>query len=101
MPSCLGRHPPRRVHEREPVTVDSTERRRRREDLHSQRLTSRMRDRSLRSQVLIERLGLQPHPERGFFVETYRAATAVHSSLHRGARSASTAIYFLVTADAP
>jgi hypothetical protein len=44
---------------------------------------------------------LQPHPERGHFVESYRAATQVSAATHPGARSASTAIYFLVTRDAP
>lgn len=38
--------------------------------------------------ALIEQLGLIPHPERGYYRETYRSA-------------ASTAIYFLVTAKEP
>ena len=50
---------------------------------------------------LIAELGLIPHPERGFYRETYRAPAAVHSESHGGTRSASTAIYFLVTADQP
>lgn len=50
---------------------------------------------------LIETLGLVPHPERGFYVETYRAPARVASASHGGERSASTAIYFLVTADQP
>lgn len=50
---------------------------------------------------LIARLGLTPHPERGYFSETYRAATAVQAPSHAGPRAASTAIYFLITADAP
>jgi predicted cupin superfamily sugar epimerase len=52
-----------------------------------------------RAQMLIDTLGLLPHPERGFYAETYRAAGRVHASSHGGERSASTAIYFLVTAD--
>ena len=40
-------------------------------------------------------LGLEPHPEGGFFRETYRAAETVQTP--RGARVASTAILFLVT----
>ncbi len=53
-----------------------------------------------RAAELIERLALQPHPERGFFVETYRAAHQVVSA--GGApRAASTAIYFLLTAEQP
>jgi uncharacterized protein len=50
---------------------------------------------------IIERLGLEPHPERGYFRETHRASRAVRSEAHEGARSASTAIYFLVTASEP
>ncbi len=50
---------------------------------------------------LIDQLHLLPHPERGFYVETYRATTAVDAKSHGGERSASTAIYFLVTADQP
>ena len=50
---------------------------------------------------LIAGLGLIPHPERGFYRETYRASADVHSDRHGGNRSASTAIYFLVTADQP
>ncbi|MCC6999501.1 MAG: cupin domain-containing protein [Deltaproteobacteria bacterium] len=53
-----------------------------------------------RAAELIERLALQPHPERGFFVETYRAA---HQVVGAGGapRAASTAIYFLLTAEQP
>jgi len=54
-----------------------------------------------RAQALIEALHLLPHPERGFYAETYRAAVRVHASSHGGERSASTAIYFLVTSDQP
>ena len=43
-------------------------------------------------------LGLEPHPEGGFFRETYRAAATVQTP--RGERAASTAILFLVTAAA-
>lgn len=43
-------------------------------------------------------LGLAPHPEGGFFRETYRAAEIVITP--RGERAASTAILFLVTAAA-
>ena len=42
-----------------------------------------------------------PHPERGFYVETYRARLAVDATPHGGARAASTAIYFLVTRAQP
>jgi predicted cupin superfamily sugar epimerase len=57
-----------------------------------------MRD---RVQELIDTLGLAPHPERGFYVETYRAGLAVDAAPHGGARAASTAIYFLVTRAQP
>jgi hypothetical protein len=40
-------------------------------------------------------LGLAPHPEGGFFAETYRSARSADE------RSLSTAIYFLVTAESP
>jgi len=44
-------------------------------------------------------LGLQPHPEGGFFRETYRAARLVDTP--RGPRSLATCIFFLVTAGSP
>ena len=50
---------------------------------------------------IIEKLGLQPHPERGYYRETYRASTEVDSPRHSGRRAASTAIYFLITAEQP
>ena len=56
-----------------------------------------------RVRELIDSLGLVPHPERGHYVETYRASLTV-SALpppHSGARAASTAIYFLVTREQP
>jgi predicted cupin superfamily sugar epimerase len=43
-------------------------------------------------------LGLEPHPEGGFFRETYRASETVRTP--RGERAVSTAILFLVTAAA-
>jgi uncharacterized protein len=54
-----------------------------------------------RVRELIELLGLLPHPERGFYAETHRAAERVRSTSHTGDRSASTAIYFLVSASEP
>jgi predicted cupin superfamily sugar epimerase len=50
---------------------------------------------------IIQKLGLEPHPERGYFREMYRAPADVQSQAHGGNRSASTAIYFLVTAAEP
>lgn len=54
-----------------------------------------------RARTLIQTLGLVPHPERGFYAETYRASAQVASAAHAGDRSASTAIYFLVVDDEP
>jgi uncharacterized protein len=56
-----------------------------------------------RVRELIDSLGLAPHPERGYYVETYRAPLTVGQlpPPHSGARAASTAIYFLVTPEAP
>lgn len=48
---------------------------------------------------LIERYALKPHPEGGYYAETYRSADALPAgTLPRfgGARPASTAIYFLL-----
>jgi uncharacterized protein len=42
------------------------------------------------AEQIIELLNLQPHPEGGHFIETFRDAAAA------GARAASTAIYFLL-----
>ena len=51
---------------------------------------------------LIDRLKLAPHPEGGYFRETYRASFQLNApslSPHfTGARAASTAIYYLLTA---
>ena len=52
----------------------------------------------------IERLGLAPHPEGGWFRETYRAADTIPvgalPARFGGARNVSTAVYFLITRDA-
>ncbi len=45
---------------------------------------------------LIEMLGLSPHPEGGFFRETWRSPLALGGLPHGAPRSASTAIYFLL-----
>ena len=45
---------------------------------------------------MIELLGLEPHPEGGFFRETWRSPLAVGGLPHGAPRSASTAIYFLL-----
>jgi uncharacterized protein len=56
---------------------------------------------STRVRELVATLGLQPHPERGHYAETYRAPARVSAPTHAGDRAAATAIYFLVTADEP
>jgi predicted cupin superfamily sugar epimerase len=56
-----------------------------------------------RAQLLIDRLGLAPHPERGYYVETYRASLKIEGlpSPFSGPHAAGTAIYFLVTRAQP
>jgi predicted cupin superfamily sugar epimerase len=55
---------------------------------------------SMTADDVIRVLNLRPHPvEGGFFRETYRSATTLPGSVlpgHRGPRSASTAIYYLL-----
>ena len=50
------------------------------------------------ARAVIERLALAPHPEGGFFRETFRAPLVVPTAA--GERAASTAIYFLLPAGA-
>jgi predicted cupin superfamily sugar epimerase len=45
---------------------------------------------------LIRKLDLQPHPEGGYFREIFRSADTVQPLDQRSARSALTAIYFLL-----
>ncbi len=45
----------------------------------------------------IAELGLRPHPEGGFYRETYRSPDTVATA--RGERSALTSIYFLLTSE--
>jgi predicted cupin superfamily sugar epimerase len=51
---------------------------------------------------IVRALGLQPHPEGGWFRETYRAAAQIPASAldrhYDGARATSTAIYYLLEA---
>lgn len=49
---------------------------------------------------LIRRLSLQPHPEGGYYRETYRAPERVHRTGQAADRAASTAIYYLLSGDA-
>lgn len=49
-----------------------------------------------RASELIERLGLRPHPEGGFYREVFRSARRVQPYDARPPRSALTLIYFLL-----
>lgn len=48
------------------------------------------------AQEWIDLLELVPHPEGGFYRETYRASLEVAPPSHPGPRAASTAIYYLL-----
>lgn len=50
-------------------------------------------------QLLIDKLGLQPHPEGGYYRETYRAKDQITLDGFEGDRNYSTAIYFLLTSE--
>lgn len=50
-----------------------------------------------RIKELVEQLQLKPHPEGGYFAETYRSDWEV--STDHGSRSLMTCIYFLLTSD--
>lgn len=52
----------------------------------------------MNAEALIAALSLKPHPEGGFYAETYRSPETV--TARAGPRSASTAIYFLLPAGA-
>jgi uncharacterized protein len=53
--------------------------------------------------MLIEQLGLVPHPEGGFYRETYRSAETIPGDAlperYTGDRALATAIYYLLNAD--
>ena len=55
------------------------------------------------AQYWIAHLALKPHPEGGFFRESYRSSVVIPESAlpasFRGSRSASTAIYFLLAGE--
>ena len=53
-----------------------------------------------RAAELIEQLGLQPHPEGGFYREVFRSASRVTPADARGDRPALTTIYYLLPAGA-
>ncbi len=50
------------------------------------------------ARAIVDALGLSPHPEGGYYRETFRAPLAVATA--RGPRAASTAIYYLLPAGA-
>jgi hypothetical protein len=53
-------------------------------------------------QNIIKRLKLEPHPEGGYFKETYRSAGEINqlNANYQGKRNYSTCIYYLLTSDA-
>jgi len=52
----------------------------------------------LTAEEMIKLLNLQKHPEGGYFAETYRSKEMI-TDPHRGQRSYSTAIYYMLTPD--
>lgn len=54
------------------------------------------RQQSRSAPPLVEALGLQPHPEGGWFRETWRSGIALHPDGYDGERASATAIYFLL-----
>jgi len=54
--------------------------------------------RSISADQVISALGLAPHPEGGYFRETFRAPARVTAPFAPVSRAASTAIYFLLEA---
>jgi uncharacterized protein len=46
--------------------------------------------------ALAEQFDLQPHPEGGWYRETFRSATTISPPGYAGPRAAATAIYFLL-----
>jgi predicted cupin superfamily sugar epimerase len=54
---------------------------------------------TLSAAAVAERLGLQPHPEGGFFRETFRAAGEMQTP--GGPRALATGVLFLLTSESP
>lgn len=48
------------------------------------------------SSTIIQKLGLLPHPEGGYYLETYRSDTQIEVAGFEGKRSAATSIYYLL-----
>jgi len=53
-----------------------------------------MTDASLTWQALVQKLGLQPHPEGGYYREVFRSQNTIH--INGQPRSAATSIYYLL-----
>lgn len=57
----------------------------------------------LNLEEIVQQLDLQPHPEGGYFKETYRSSGSISSNdlgdQYEGQRNYSTCIYFLLTAE--
>jgi predicted cupin superfamily sugar epimerase len=51
---------------------------------------------NLQAQHYITTLQLQPHPEGGFYKETYRSSNLMHADGFEGERNVCTAIFFLL-----
>ncbi|MBN9162205.1 MAG: cupin domain-containing protein [Myxococcales bacterium] len=66
-------------------------------DREAQRLTNELDPEAAK---LVELLGLAPHPEGGWFRETWRSPLVLGGLPHGAPRSASTSIYFLLPAGA-
>jgi predicted cupin superfamily sugar epimerase len=48
---------------------------------------------------LVKKLGLEEHPEGGYFKQTYRSDTTVNVKGYNGPRNISTAIYYMLASD--
>lgn len=48
---------------------------------------------------IVSKFEMQPHPEGGYFLETYRSDIAIKPESFEGERSCSTGIYFLIEKD--
>jgi predicted cupin superfamily sugar epimerase len=53
-------------------------------------------EKSLTGQDVISILGLQKHPEGGYYLETFRDTLKLSTNLHHSQRDASTLIYYLL-----
>lgn len=59
-------------------------------------MSESQRELGARADILIDRLGLQPHPEGGHFREIHRSRSSVSPGGGRADRAALTTIYFLL-----